>query len=294
MSASERGLPGSIEELQARLAAHAYLVDEGLGAALWLALVLDKPLLLEGAPGVGKTEAGRCLALLLDRPLIRLQCYEGIDAGQALYDWDYARQLLHLRVVQESGQSPAAVETELYTPAFLIERPLLKALRQPEGCVVLIDEVDRADDEFEAFLLEFLSEFQITIPEIGTIAAARPPHVVLTSNRTRELHDALKRRCLFHWIDYPDPAREAEIIRVRCPDVPERLARGVVEAVGRLRELDLLKRPGIAESIDWARALAALGVETLGRAEIERTLGVALKEREDLERARAQAAALAG
>ncbi len=244
-----------------------------------VALSLHRPLLLEGEPGVGKTEIAKVLATVLGRELVRLQCYEGIDTHQALYEWDYARQLLHIRASSETG---AGVVQELFGPEFLLERPLLKALRAGDRAVLLIDEIDRADDEFEAFLLEMLSDFQITVPEIGTITAASPPLVVLTSNRTRELHDALKRRCMYHWIEYPTAEREVEIVTVRRPDVDAALARKVVAAVHRLRELDLAKPPGVAETIDWATTLSFLGETDL----TDESLGAVLKDREDLELAR--------
>jgi len=247
-----------------------------------VALALDRPLLLEGEPGVGKTEIARVLAAVLGRELIRLQCYEGIDTHQALYEWDHARQLLAIRALGDAGGSVTA----LYGPEFLLERPLLHALRTGAGAVLLIDEIDRADDEFEAFLLEMLSDFQITSPEVGTVTAPSPPLVVLTSNRTRELHDALKRRCLYHWIDYPDAEREVEIVTLRQPGVARELARRVVAAVNRLRELELAKPPGVAETIDWARTLDLLGEQDLSTDAADLTLGSVLKEREDLELAR--------
>jgi MoxR-like ATPase len=282
------GSPAAVAEL---LRSRAYLADRGLATAVYLGLTLDQPLLLEGEAGVGKTEVARTLAAALGRQLLRLQCYEGIDASQALYEWDYPRQLLHLRAVTDSaagdrGAADGAVD-DLFGPRFLLERPLLAALRRGDGAVLLIDEVDRADDEFEAFLLEILSDFQITIPEIGTIAAVRPPLVVLTSNRTRELHDALKRRCLYHWIGYPEPEREVSIVRLRAPDLPEPLIREVVAIVGRLRELDLVKAPGLAETINWARALGLLGVDRLDPDAVTPTLGSVLKDRDDLFRVHA-------
>jgi MoxR-like ATPase len=278
---------GSIDELEQALRAADYLPDRGLATSTWLALELRRPLLLEGEAGVGKTEVARTLARLLDAELIRLQCYEGIDASQALYEWDYARQLLYARAVQGGELDPRERVAELYGPEFLVERPLLRALRAGARAVLLIDELDRADDEFEAFLLELLSDFAVTIPEIGTIAAEEPPAVVVTSNRTRELHDALKRRCLYHWIDFPDVEREAEIVRLRAPEVPERLARSVAEAIARLRDADLVKPPGAAEAIDWARALALLGAdEAAGEAALQ-TLGWAVKNRDDLAAAEA-------
>jgi MoxR-like ATPase len=278
---------GSVDETSAALEAESYLADRGLALSVYLALELRRPLLLEGEPGVGKTEVGKTLASALGAELIRLQAYEGIDVAQALYEWDYARQLLYARGLQAGEIAPSERISELYAPEFLVERPLLRALRAGRSAVLLIDELDRADDEFEAFLLEVLSDFSVTIPELGTITADEPPVVVVTSNRTRELHDALKRRCLYHWIDFPDVEREVAIIRLRAPDVPEALARSVSLAVERLRALDLDKPPGAAEAIDWARALALLGAESVnGDAGLE-TLGWAVKNREDLVRARA-------
>jgi len=272
----------SVEELEAALAGHAYLADRGLATAVYLALHLDKPLLLEGEAGVGKTEVAKVLSALLGRELVRLQCYEGIDASQALYEWDYSRQLIAVRAAQ-LGEGQA----DLFGHEFLVERPLLAAVRAGSRAVLLIDELDRADDEFEAFLLEVLSEFAVTIPEIGRVAADRPPAVIITSNRTRELHDALKRRCLYHWIDHPSVEREVEIVRVRAPEVPEVLARQVAEAVARLREMDVAKRPGVAETIDWSQALSFLGATRLEREQAAATLGALLKDHEDLELVRA-------
>jgi len=271
-------VPGlsSIEELRSALARERYLVDEGLATVVFLALRLRKPLLVEGEPGVGKTELAKALAAAQHAPLLRLQCYEGIDVHHALYDWDYPRQLLHLRA-GGSGQ--------LYAEEFLIRRPLLEALSQP-GAVLLIDELDRADDEFEAFLLEFLSEFQVTIPEVGVVRADEPPAVVITSNRTRELHEALKRRCLYHWIDHPDLIREVAIARARLPEVPERLTHQVCAFVNRLRWLDLYRVPGVGETLDWAQSLNALGFEDIDPEPADRTLGALLKSREDLEHVR--------
>jgi len=285
--------PTSVAELTETLRRGRYLADRGLSTAVFVALSLQRPLLLEGEPGVGKTEIAKVLAGVLGRDLIRLQCYEGIDTSQALYEWDYARQLLHIRAMSEratvgENEDPGdetAVD-KLFGPRFLLERPLLQAVRSGDRAVLLIDEIDRADDEFEAFLLEMLSDFQITIPEVGTIAAPAPPFVVLTSNRTRELHDALKRRCMYHWIDYPSLEREVEIVLVRRPGVSEALARKVVAAVHRLRELDLAKPPGVAETIDWARTLDFLGETTLTADAADLTLGSVLKEREDMELAR--------
>jgi len=267
-----------IDELEAALRDASYLPDRGLATALYLSLRLAKPLLLEGEAGVGKTEAAKALSRILDARLIRLQCYEGLDVAHAVYEWNYSRQLLHIRAAQEGTVS----EEELFGPEFLIHRPLLEAIESPEPVVLLIDEIDRADDEFEAFLLEVLSDFQITIPEIGTIAAQRRPNVILTSNRTRELHDALKRRCLYHWIGHPSLDREIDIVRLRVPGVPERLASQAAAFVRGLRRLDLAKPPGVAETIDWAGALAALGRQELDAEVVEQTLGSVLKYHEDL------------
>ena len=270
-----------VQELERALRADAYLPDHGLSVALHLALAMRRPLLLEGEPGVGKTEVARTLSRILETELIRLQCYEGIDAGQALYEWDYARQLLYARALQSGELDAERRVEELYGPRFLVERPLLRAVRRGAACLLLIDELDRADDEFEAFLLEVLSDFAVTIPEVGTIAAADPPAVIITSNRTRELHDALKRRCLFHWIDYPSREREVEIILARAPEVPEPLARSVAETIARLREMDLVKRPGPAEAIDWARALVVSGANGFTPQAARDTLGAAIKNRDD-------------
>jgi MoxR-like ATPase len=275
---------GSVDDVERALARESYLPDRGLATAIFLALAMRRPLLLEGEAGVGKTEVGKTLARVVDAELIRLQCYEGIDSGQALYEWDYARQLLYARALQAGEVDPGRRVAELYGAEFLLERPLLRAIRAGAGAVLLIDELDRADDEFEAFLLEILSDYSVTVPELGTISAQEPPAVVITSNRTRELHDALKRRCLYHWIDFPDLEREVEIIRLRAPDVSEPLARSVAHAVMRLRELDLVKRPGAAEAIDWAQALAHLGAESADGAAARETLGWAIKNREDLQR----------
>ncbi len=271
-----------VNQLETALAGESYLADRGLAVSVFLALTMRRPLLLEGEPGVGKTEIARTLARLTGTELIRLQCYEGIDAAQALYEWDYARQLLYARTMQEGALDDSRRAAQLYGPEFLVERPLLRAVRAGSGAVLLIDEIDRADEEFEAFLLEVLADASVTIPEIGTIAADAPPVVILTSNRTRELHDALKRRCLYHWIDYPDVERETAIIRLRAPEASEALARSVAELVARLRELDLAKRPGPAEAIDWAHALVAMGVGTLDRESAEETLGAAIKDHDDL------------
>ncbi|MSO79581.1 MAG: MoxR family ATPase [Acidimicrobiia bacterium] len=276
----------NVDEVREALAAHDYLADEGLATAIFLALRLERPLLLEGEAGVGKTEVAKVLARWTGGELIRLQCYEGIDAAQAVYEWDYSRQLLHLRA-SEAGGGPID-EDELYSERFLVRRPLLRAIAHTgaQPPVLLVDEVDRADDEFEAFLLEILSDYAITVPELGTFRAETPPIVVVTSNRTRDVHDALKRRCLYHWIGHPDFERELAILRVRAPGVREELARQVAGAVEALRDLDLYKPPGVAETIDWAQAVVALGSTTLDAATVEVTLGTVLKYREDQERAR--------
>ena len=272
----------TIDELEAALQRADYLPDRGLSTALFLALALEKPLLLEGEAGVGKTEAAKALATALDARLIRLQCYEGLDVAHAVYEWNYPRQLLHIRAAQEGTVS----EEELFGPEFLIRRPLLEAIDSEGPVVLLIDEIDRADEEFEAFLLEVLSDFQITIPEIGTIRARRRPAVVLTSNRTRELHDALKRRALFHWIGHPSIEREIAIVKLRVPGISERLAGEAAAFVRGLRGLDLAKPPGVAETIDWAHALSALGREVIDAEVVEQTLGSVLKYREDIEAVR--------
>jgi MoxR-like ATPase len=277
------GLPDNVGQLTDLLRRGGYLADRGLATALFVAMSLPRPILLEGEVGVGKTEVAKTLASVFGRRLIRLQCYEGIDTNQALYEWDYARQMLQIRALsQHQAVSEDAVD-KLFGPKFLLERPLLEAVRAGDQAVLLIDEVDRADDEFEAFLLEVLSDFQISIPEIGTIAATSAPLVVLTSNRTRELHDALKRRCVYHWIGYPPAEREVEIVLIREPGVPEALARKVVAAVNRLRELDLAKPPGVAETIDWARTVDLLGGASLDPQLALDTLGAVVKERDDLE-----------
>ncbi|CAN5860618.1 MAG: MoxR family ATPase [Actinomycetota bacterium] len=273
--------PDSPADWQTALRGQAYLADRGLSTALFLALSLGRPLLLEGEAGVGKTEVAKVLASAFGVELIRLQCYEGIDASQALYEWDYARQLLHIRALSERAAADDQAVEELFGPRFLLERPLLKALRAGNQAVLLVDEVDRADDEFEAFLLEVLSDFQVTVPEIGTIRAEQPPAVIVTSNRTRELHDALRRRCLYHWIDYPSVEREVEIVSLRAPELPAELARKVSEAVSRLRGLDLAKRPGVAETIDWAHALAMLGAGALDIQTVSDTLSAVVKDHDD-------------
>jgi MoxR-like ATPase len=271
----------SVDDLGDALRAHRYLADRGLATAIYLAVSLDRPLLLEGEAGVGKTEVAKVLAQVLGRRLIRLQCYEGIDASQALYEWNYSRQLIAVRAMEDT-EAETHVQ-DLFGPEFLIERPLLAAIRAGSDAVLLVDELDRADDEFEAFLLEILSEFAVTIPEIGRIAAEEPPVVIVTSNRTRELHDALKRRCLYHWIDHPSLDREIEIVRARAPEVSERIARDVAGAVERIRALDVVKRPGVAETIDWANAVAFLGADRLDEDTAAATLGAVLKDHEDLE-----------
>jgi MoxR-like ATPase len=282
----------SVDELQTALGEHAYLADRGLSTAIYLSLSLGKPLLLEGEAGVGKTEVAKVLSSLLDRELIRLQCYEGIDASQALYEWNYSRQLIAVRAM-DAADAETHVE-DLFGPEFLVERPLLAALKAGDRAVLLVDELDRADDEFEAFLLEILSEFAVTIPEVGRVAAETPPAVIVTSNRTRELHDALKRRCLYHWIDHPALDREIQIVLARSPQVGESLARDVASAVARLRELDLAKLPGVAETIDWANALAFLGAERLDVPTATDTLGTVVKDHEDQELVAARLADVVG
>ena len=285
-------LVASVDDVAAGLAAHGYLADEGLATAIFLAMALRRPLLLEGEAGVGKTEVAKVLGRWTGGELLRLQCYEGIDVSQAVYEWDYSRQLLHLRAA-ELGVADGKrenVENELYSERFLVRRPLLRAIEgSAEGPppVLLVDEVDRADDEFEAFLLEILSDYAVTVPELGTFRATSPPVVVLTSNRTRDVHDALKRRCLYHWVEHPGFEREVAIVRLRAPEVAERLARQVAAAVERLRGLELYKPPGVAETIDWAQALAALGRAELDERTVGATLGTVVKYREDAERVRA-------
>jgi MoxR-like ATPase len=273
----------SVAELTDRLRQGGYLADRGLATSVYVAMALGRPLLLEGEVGVGKTELAKVLATVFDRRLIRLQCYEGIDTNQALYEWDYARQMLQIRALSEHNLADESEVDKLFGPKFLVERPLLTAVREGDRAVLLIDEIDRADDEFEAFLLELLSDYQITIPEIGTIVAEAPPMVILTSNRTRELHDALKRRCMYHWVGYPSAEREVEIILVRAPEASETLARKVVEAVNRLRGLDLAKPPGVAETLDWVATLNLLGRSDLDPRTVQDTLGAVVKERDDLE-----------
>ncbi|MFJ2167439.1 AAA family ATPase [Streptomyces griseofuscus] len=269
------------EDVRRRLAEVGHLVDEGTATALYLAIVLDRPLLLEGEPGVGKTSAAKSLAEALATPLIRLQCYEGLTAGEALYEWNYQRQLLAVRLTEARGERLA--DADLFTEDFLLDRPLLRAVRHqgPLPPVLLIDEIDRADDEFEALLFEFLGEWSITVPELGTFAAARPPVVVLTSNRSRELHDALRRRCLYHWIDYPGPERAAEILRRSVPAANEPLIASATAFIGRVRALDLDKAPGLAEAIDWVSALAALRVSRLARRDVISTLSAVAKSPDD-------------
>jgi MoxR-like ATPase len=282
-----------VDAVVAGLSAYDYLADVGLATAVFLALRLQRPLFLEGDAGVGKTEVAKALAAWTGGRLVRLQCYEGIDAAQALFEWDHARQLLHLRAAEAAGRAEAAgvdaLEGELYDERFLVRRPLLQALYTPDGAappVLLIDEIDRADDEFEAFLLELLSDWAVTIPELGTVRATHPPVTVLTSNRTRDVHDALKRRCLYHWVDQPEVEREVAIVRLRAPEVATDLARQVAAAVGEIRRLGLYKPPGIAETIDWARALALLGGDGLDELAVDATLGTVIKYREDAQRVR--------
>ncbi|HEY8646056.1 MAG TPA: MoxR family ATPase [Gaiellaceae bacterium] len=268
----------SIDELDSALAKASYLADRGLATALYLSLTLEKPLLLEGEAGVGKTEAAKAIATAVGAPLIRLQCYEGLDIAHAVYEWNYARQLLHIR----AAQAGTVDEAELFGREFLIRRPVLEAIESEQRVLLLIDEIDRADEEFEAFLLEVLSDFQVTVPELGTISAKQRPYVILTSNRTRELHDALKRRCLYHWIEHPSVAREIEIVELRVPGVPQRLAEEAARFAAELRSLDLQKPPGLAETIDWVRALSALGQQELDVENVQATLGSLLKYHEDL------------
>lgn len=290
-TAAQNGLsPSSVEEVVHKLGDNDYLADDGLATAIFLAIQLKRPLFLEGEAGVGKTEVAKALSRWSGAQMIRLQCYEGIDSAQAVYEWDYARQLLHLRTAEATGVATGAdtdqLEAALYDPRFLIRRPLLEALSPTDGIppVLLIDEVDRADDEFEAFLLEALSDFSVTIPELGTIKAETPPIVVLTSNRTRDVHDALKRRCLYHWVEHPNFDREVSIVKLRAPGVGDPLARQVAAATEAMRGYGLYKPPGVAESIDWALSLAALGRETLDENSVRATLGTVLKYREDQER----------
>jgi MoxR-like ATPase len=277
-----------VDDMTRRLDAVDYLTDEGLATALYLAVAMPQPLLVEGEAGVGKTESAKALAAVLDTPLVRLQCYDGIDAAEALYEWNYPRQLLSIRLAEAQGSELR--EADLFGPEYLVRRPLLKALEHPgpRPAVLLIDEIDRADDDFEAFLLELLADAAVTIPELGTIRATHPPAIVLTSNRTRDLHDAVKRRCLYQWIDYPTPLREVEIIRRRVRGASDTLAVQVADAVARMRSSDVQKPPGIAEAIDWLAALSELGVEALDAAAIDRTLGSVLKYREDQEVVRAE------
>jgi MoxR-like ATPase len=292
MSLAPNVAPATVADVASALAAHSYLPDEGLATAVFLAMRLHRPLLLEGEAGVGKTEVAKVLSRWTGGELIRLQCYEGIDAAQAVYEWDYSRQLLHLRAAEAAGAATAAgteaLENELYSERFLVKRPLLRAIELREGAppVLLIDEIDRADDEFEAFLLEVLSDYQITVPELGTFTADVPPLVIVTSNRTRDVHDALKRRCLYHWVEHPDFEREVQIVRLRAPHVTERLARQVAAAVASMRAMGLYKPPGVAETIDWAVSLGVLGRAELSEPTVLATLGTVLKYREDAERVR--------
>ncbi|MGI9647420.1 MAG: AAA family ATPase [Acidimicrobiia bacterium] len=280
----------NVDEVLEALAGERYVAERSLGVAVHLALQLGKPLFLEGEAGVGKTEVAKVLATILDTPLIRLQCYEGLDVGHAVYEWDYPRQMLAIRLIEAQGEGAHADVADIMSRDYLVARPLLQAVEataKGQRPVLLIDELDRADEEFEAYLLEMLSDFQVTIPEIGTIAADRPPVVVLTSNRTREIHDALKRRCIYHWIDYPDFEREVEIVKRKTPDVPPELASDLAGAMEKLRSMDLFKPPGVAETLDWAAALAVLGTTRLSPEVTDDTLGVILKYQEDIERLRA-------
>jgi len=272
----------SVENLEKSLRSLGYIADRGLTTSIFISMKLGRPILLEGEVGVGKTELAKTLAQLYGRQLIRLQCYEGIDTNHALYEWDYARQMLQIRALTQETITESSID-QLFGPKFLIERPLLQAIRAGDQCVLLIDEIDRADDEFEAFLLELLSDYQITIPEVGTIKAQSRPIVILTSNRTRELHDALKRRCLYSWIGFPTPEREIEIVRSRIPGVSDLLANKVVTAVNRLRDMELEKAPGVAETLDWVQSLDAIGAEDLNEENAAQTLGAVIKSRDDLE-----------
>ena len=287
------GAPTTIEDVESRLRERRYIGDRGLATSIFLALKLEKPLFIEGEAGVGKTEAAKVMADVLGARLIRLQCYEGIDLAHAVYEWNYPRQLLHIRLMSE-GDDRRVAEREIFSSEFLLRRPLLDAIDNDDATppVLLIDEIDRSDEEFEAFLLELLSDFQVSIPEIGTIKAKRAPFVVITSNRTREVHDALKRRCLYHWIDYPDLEKEVEIVRARAPEAAHGLAREVAALVQGLRGMDLYKVPGVAETLDWARSLAALGATRIDSTLVNATMGAALKYQEDLERVREQIPAL--
>src|SRR6266516_6858360 len=287
------GIPQSIDEVIDRLGERRYIGDRALATAICLALQLQKPLFIEGEAGVGKTEAAKVMADVFGERLIRLQCYEGIDLAHAVYEWNYPRQLLHIRLLNESEDRRLA-EREIFSPEFLLRRPLLDAIDNTDETppVLLIDEIDRSDEEFEAFLLELLSDFQVSIPEIGTIKAKKPPFVVITSNRTREVHDALKRRCLYHWIDYPDLEKEVEIVRARAPEAADGLAREVAALVHGVRGMDLYKVPGVAETLDWARSLATLGATRIDANLVSATMGAALKYQEDLERVREQVPAL--
>jgi MoxR-like ATPase len=275
--------PASVEDVVAAFADADYITDRSLAVSVHLALQMSRPLFLEGEAGVGKTEVAKVLSSVLGSPLIRLQCYEGLDVNHAVYEWDYARQMLAIRLLEAKGAGANADVADIMSREFLVARPLLQAVETPGRPVLLIDELDRADEEFEAYLLEILSDFQVTIPEIGTIRAVEPPVVILTSNRTREIHDALKRRCIYHWVDYPDLEREVAIVMTRVPGIEERLARQLASAMRDMRALDLFKPPGVAETIDWARALRVLGAHELDKASVDDTLGVVLKYREDVE-----------
>jgi MoxR-like ATPase len=291
MSQTPAMLPASIDDLQSLLERQLYVADRSLAVSVYLALRLRRPLFVEGEAGVGKTEIAKALAAALETELIRLQCYDGIDVTQALYEWNYPRQLLEIRLLEAThALDPARASKELFSEAFLIKRPLLRALEQKSGCVpvLLIDEIDRADDEFEGFLLELLSDFQVSIPELGTIKAPEPPVVVLTSNRTREIHDALKRRCLYHWIPYPDFAKEYRIVTTRLPEAPERLAKQVTAFVQELRRAELHKVAGISETLDWVSALVALGRDRLDAQVVDDTLGILVKDHDDIESLRGE------
>ncbi len=287
-------IPSSVEAVQDAFEGHDYVSDRGLSVAVHLSLQLGRPLFLEGEAGVGKTEVAKVLAAIMDESLIRLQCYEGLDVSHALYEWDYARQMLAIRLLEASGSTDAPEVGDIMSREYLVARPLLQAVEAASGGrrpVLLIDELDRADEEFEAYLLELLSDFQVTIPEVATVRAEEPPIVVITSNRTREIHDALKRRCIYHWIDYPDFAREVAILKRKAPSLSQDLAEELARTMGRLREMDLFKPPGVAETLDWAAALSVLGATSLTPGLADDTLGVVLKYQEDIARIRAEGVA---
>ena len=298
MTASSIKTPSSVAETRALLESGGYLADEALSTSVFLAIKLQRPLLLEGDAGVGKTEIARVLATVLGRPLVRLQCYEGLDVSSAVYEWNYSRQLLHIRAAEAAGRDGradvAAMERDIYTPAYLLKRPLLQALelsKSGAAPVLLIDELDRADEPFEAYLLEILADYQVTIPELGTIKAVEPPITILTSNRTREVHDAVRRRCFYHWVDYPNAEREKAILQLKVPGAPAELTRQIVAFIQSLRQMDLYKNPGIAESINWAQALTSLNTVALDPQKVDSTLGTLLKYQDDIARIKGSEAA---